>query len=120
MKASNNLYQDLKESFDEQNRTMMRLSVFKEDTEALIAKKDIEMRTAAQKSQEELDVVTEEKAKVILERDKINKELATLTVNGKALKDKLAAASEQTSNLKMELDEIHKQQEEDRKEAEKK
>ena len=54
MKASNNLYQDLKESFDDQNRTMMRLSVFKEDTEALIAKKDIEMRTAAQKSQEEL------------------------------------------------------------------
>ena len=52
MKASNNLYQDLKETFDDQNRTMMRLSVFKEDTEALIAKKDGEMKIAANKQLE--------------------------------------------------------------------
>lgn len=90
MKASNNIYQDLKESFDDQNRTMMRLSVFKEDTEALIAKKDDEMKKAALRAQEEINDVEQEKAKLIQERDKLGKELALATIEGKNLKERIA------------------------------
>ena len=94
----------------------MRLSVFKEDTEALIAKKDGEMIIAANANEETIKGKDEEIEKKQIECSKLGKELAVATIDYKKLKEKIAVSIEEANNLKLELDDIKQQLEEEKKE----